>query len=254
MKRNNLLEFYPNPRNNGIFYSMSKQQEFVTFFNRIGIISEQDFHSIDFDYLYNSSGFKSMSVLLENIYRGLVIDEDDNFATLFNHKKVTWDYVINKVDEDLINFVIKIRYLDKWNKLLTSYLTEFNPLTPYTMKIIEGKTDTFKSNNNRFSQNNSNENSSSYLDNDRNAFNSTDAPIPTDGQNSHSDDTLTTTGSSNDDYNSSRENNRELTREGNIGNHSAAQLLIEQMNFLRYRIIPEIYSDLDSILTRSKYN
>lgn len=282
MRKNKvLLSFYKYPRKNGIFYSMSKVPEFKNLFNRLDIIDDNDFHSMDFDYIYNHSGIKSISVMLQQIISGYVVDDDGDFALSIEGKRVTWDYVMQQVDQDIINNIIKFKYLKKWSGLVDSLNYSYDPLSPFSMSIsedIDNKLSSKSENSNTRnidssgSGNNSNKSDSTENGKVKNSdavygFNSTN-PVDTDASSETNDVTIKNSNSgsnsysdnekssykSNDSYSRDSNIKRSTKRSGNIGNLSSQQLIEQQRKLLMYQIFDTIYDDLDEILTRSKYN
>lgn len=273
MKRQRLIDFYDKPRTNGIFHDMSLADNdrmfnfFVNLFPNDGEIDVSQVHAADMDYLLNHSGFKTISTLLEYIANGYVIDDMGDYATIIKCNKlvkVSWDYVIQQVDKDLINDVIITKYLSKWEKLYDTTTLQFDALSPYSMTVSDivkfngnysnDDNVTIKSNNKDDGKITAkgNSNSSTY------GFNSYNA-VPTDSNESsndnttHNDSTFSGTNIKKSTSGKNTSTNRDITRKGNIGNKSAMQLIEEQRSQLRYIILTEIYNDLDEILTRSKY-
>lgn len=260
-----LLDFYTNPRKNGIFYAMSFDTELNSLLRSLGIEVEQDYHSMDFDYLYNSSGLKTVSVMLEKFIYGYVIDSDDEFVVIRNNRKVTWDYIITEVDRDIINFVIKTKYLKKWTELVKTLNQDYDILSPYNMDISDTTKDTMNSSGSDSRTSNGDSKSTTEQTNEGEnheqtyGFNSTN-PVPSNDSNNNSttnisntDETNTTSRGTNK-YERNNDIVRTISRKGNIGNKSAQELIEEQREMLKYQIFDTIYSDLDDILTRSKYN
>lgn len=236
-----LLDIYKSPRTSGIFFHMSKNTILSELFARININTADDYTSMDMDYLYNRSGLKTPSVLLEYIFKGFIVTDLGDKVILNDGRKVTWDYVLTLVDEELINNIIRLRFDEKWSKLIDTLEYQYNALTPFSMTVEETQ---LNKRNIETDSENSNENSSQ--DNIF-AYNSNEAsPSSSDSYKSSSNSKIA---SKNTD-----DNKRNTTRSGNIGNKSSMQLIEEEREMLRYQVILTIYEDLDSVLTRSKYN
>ena len=260
-----LIDFYKNPRQNGIFYSMFMDGSFSALFNKLGINSTDDAHMVDFEYLFNHSGLKSLSAMLERIIMGYIMDSDEDNVQDSKGFKVTWDYIIQQVDQDIITYSIKIKYLDKWNNLADTLSMDYDALSPYQMQIEDDTGDTLESTNEDSTSTNeeSTENNSQSMqgsdDASRYGFNSEDA-VPTDAdktsstQESENNYSNVVKRDSNVKYNRLNNISRKIIRKGNIGNHSAMELIEQQREMLRYQIFDTIYRDLDDVLTRSKYN
>lgn len=276
MNKKRLIDFYNQPRNNGIFFSMSKNDAFKVLFENYLDFTEEDYHRMDFEYIYNKSGLKTLSCMLEQFIKGYIVDDDGDFVILKDGRRVTWDYVLNQVDQDIINFAIKVQYLNKWIELAKTLQLNFNPLQPYTWETNENTSDGLTSKN-IFAGSNSKENDESYTskrdttntdenttNDDIYAFNSTDAS-PADLSKSNSSGTSTDNSENTGKSNSTENNNsstdytrdntiiRNIMRKGNIGNKSSQQLIEEQRKMLEWQLFDVIFNDLDRVLTRSKY-
>lgn len=276
MKPKKLLDFYKTPYKNGIFFSLSQNALFSPVFAKLGLNIPDDIHSMDVDYLYNHSGLKTLSCMLEHMLDGFVIDDTGIFVNDGSHKRVTWDYVIQDIDTQIINTIIRVKYLKKWEDLAETLFLEFDALNPYSMTVnesghenlsSESKDDVTTTNDitdNSSDGTTSENNNTSSEKNYRSAFNSS-TPSPFDNSDDTSKDEYTETvtrerttkndgtRNSKNDYSRNTTNYRDITRKGNIGNHTSQELINQQREMLRYQIFDTIYSDLDSVLTRSKY-
>jgi hypothetical protein len=259
-KVDNLLCFYDNPRENGIFYAMFKSNYFKQLLNNMGITTDEQAHAIDMDYMYNHSGLKSLSVLLEEFIKGYIIGDDGEYVYVRKHGRVSWDYVVTRVDEDIIDFVLKTRYLYKWEKLFENATADFDALNPFHIDYSEKQEADLVSKDtsaNTFSDTSHNaaeltSNGESLIS----GFNSS-TPVNSDEQNrtQNSNDTTTNEGTQNrtNDYTRQNTVDRTYVRQGNIGNHSQSDLLVKQREYLQFVLLKQIYLDLDEVLTRSKY-
>lgn len=257
-----LIDFYDKPRENGIFYALSQNENFKNIFDKLVV----NYHSMDMDYIINHSGLKTVSNLLEYFIRGLIIDDDSNYVTLKDGKKVTWDYVVTTVDQQIINDILFAKFYNKWNNLADTIIQEIDALNPYHMDIkdITNEAGTFKSNDEKNTGGNSSTDSStdssSQNDNNTFGFNTTnDNGVPADKSNETSNSNNHISSGYGEkitnENNSSRNNDttRTISRNGNIGNKSAMQLIEEKREMLSYEFFNTVYNDLDSVLTRSKY-
>lgn len=259
-KIDNLFSFYSNPRENGIFYSMFNSDHFKSLLNSMGILTENDAHAIDMDYLYNNSGMKTVSCLIENFIRGLVIDDDGEYVYTHRRKKVSWDYVVTTIDQDIVNFILKTRYLHKWEQLYSNATADFDALNPFHIDYSEKQTadltskDTSKNDLSSTAHNidETTSNGESLIS----GFNSS-TPVNSDEQKrtdtSEGNTTNTTTQNRSNDYTRKNEVDRTYLRQGNIGNQSQSELLVKQREYLQFILLKQIYLDLDEVLTRSKY-
>lgn len=259
-----LLDLYPRPAINGIFYFMSKSNKFTDLFTRLGMTSEQEIHSMDLDYVYNHSGLKTLSILMNNIISQYTIDDNSNYVTDPDGNRITFKQMVDSINTEMVNIIIYNKFYDKWSKLVDTLSYDYDALSPYQMEIEENGSAT---NVRNVSDSNSYENTADNTDtsnedlqqnSNRYGFDSEDA-VPTDVNTNKN--TTTTTGNTTGKGSASRtssEDNKELTgrnitRKGNIGNRSMQELIEQQRELLRYQIFDVIYEDLDSVLTRSRY-
>lgn len=264
MKLHRLIDLYKQPRNSGIFFSMSKNQQLNSIFSELGYSNDNDYHSMDFEYIYNHSGLKTVSVMIEQLLSGYIVDDNEDYVILSDGKRVSWDYIMNKVDEDIINFIIVQRFADKWTKLIATVKSEFDILSPYNMSYERDTNDKLSSKNNATNSktiNNTVEDKSineGSSDDSIYGFNSS-SPVPSDSnvdkQTIDRDIKEDTISNGTDENIYSRDNTLKTTiiRKGNIGNKSNQQLIEEQRKMLEWQLYNVIFNDLDSVLTRSKY-
>lgn len=242
---------------------MSKNDKLKSIFTLLEY-TDDDFHKMDFEYLYNKSGLKTASVLVEQFLKGYIIDDDENFVILNDGKKVTWDYVMTQVDEDIINFIIVQKFYNKWKSLIETVKAQFDMLSPYSMLYERETNDKLSSKNHNTRQNNTsndvtdNSNREGSVNDSAYGFNSSSA-VPTDDSKDKSslnrtiNDTTEFSGKDDTEYDRNNELKTTIIRKGNIGNKSSQQLIEEQRNMLQWQLYDVIFDDLDSVLTRSKY-
>ena len=77
MKIKKLLDFYKNPLKVGPFYDMFSYDNMRDALIAIGINSKDEAHKMDFMYLYNHSGMKTLSNMLEIMLTGHIIDDNE---------------------------------------------------------------------------------------------------------------------------------------------------------------------------------
>lgn len=255
-----LIDFYSNPIKNGIFYSLYNNNNFKELFNKLKLNDEQEVHSLDCDYIYNRSGLKTVSLLMRRIVDGYVVtDNGDGVFTFVNGKlqKVTWDWILSQSNQDIINSIIKVRYLKKWSELADTLSYDYDALNPFRMDTDSKYSDTLDSEGR-------NETSSSGVSDGITNSSGTDnifgfnssSEVPSDSSEglikNNNINSSETSGTS--EYVRNNSGERTITRKGNIGNKSSQQLIEEQRKLLMYQIFDIIYSDLDSVLTCSKYH
>lgn len=265
-RTSNLLSFYGNPFQQGIFFSMYQSNLFSDIFTPLNCSTEEDFHQMDMDYIYNRSGFKTLSIMLKALYDGYVVDDSGDLVELFNGQRVTYDRVVTELDKQIINGVIFKKFHDKWKKLTDTLSVQYDILKPFDIEMTEdrnndnltsggGVTRTYNTTDSSTlgTETQTTETDSKF------AFNS-ETDIPTDKSNilaqNSGTDTMSKSGTVGDDtdYHRLIEKERHYTRKGNIGNHTNQQLINEEREMLKFQIFDTIYDDLDSVLTLSKYN
>jgi hypothetical protein len=260
-----LLDFYSNPLVYGPIYSLFKNNDFKTkVFIPLGITTEEESHSMDFEYIYNMSGLKTLSVMLQQMLTGYIINDDDEFVIDRRGRRVTWMDMVSDLDKQIIEFVLKTRYLKKWTDLVKTLSLEYDALKPYQMEvndIIEGKlsssgtdtgtgTSTDSGTNTVNTSNNGKENIFGFNSEGEVPSNSNETQLQTDGNTSSQNEYNR---SNSNEYSRDENTVRKISRSGNIGNHTAQELIEQQRELLKYQIMDIIYSDLDYVLTRSMY-
>ena len=176
---------------NGIFHRIQR----LGFFQWL---TESLASDLDTEYLYNRSGEKTISPLLE------------------------------KTSLDKVASIIVSKFGDKWNRLYDAFITRvYNPIENYSMTESEKTNSKVKVT--------SSGTAGTF------GFNS-DTSVPT-GESS----TETTSEGNADD------NNRELTRSGNIGVTSSQQMLESELELRKWNFTDMLYQDVDSICCLSIY-
>ena len=145
MKSKRLIDIYRNPRERAIFYDMSQNATLKEIFQPIGLVEDDDFHSQDFDYMYNHAGLKTCSVMMMALANNYVIDDDNEYVIQPNGKRVNWDYFVLDIDKTLINTVIVHKFANKWRDLIETLFLEYDLLSPYSMEITDNTKDTMTS-------------------------------------------------------------------------------------------------------------
>lgn len=138
MKR--LIDIYRDPMERGIFFDMFNDEEvYEQLFKPLGMDSD-DAHAMDMDYYFNVSGTKLISGLLEHFCNNYVLDDDGEYVINDKGKRTLWDYFVIDTDKNIINRVIKQKFLLKWTKYLKTVLAEYDMLSPFTMEITDDAT------------------------------------------------------------------------------------------------------------------
>lgn len=264
MKIKKLLDFYKNPLKVGPFYDMFSYDNMRDALIAIGINTEDEAHKMDFMYLYNHSGMKTLSNMLKIMLTGYIIDDDENIV-YSNGMRITWEGMVSEIDTQIIQYILHTKFHDKWKLLSDTLNMDYDVLKPYQMQNEENSTDNLTSKGvdtgsgtTKNTGTNSADTTSDGKDNIY-GFNSSDA-VPADTNSN----TVNTSGNSSDngeytrentnDYSRDSTNHKNSTRSGNIGNKTAPELIEEQRELLQFQIFDIIFQDLDTVLTRSMYN
>lgn len=139
------------------------------------------------------------------------------YLTMLEHEKTIVD----------IAHIVFTKFSDKWKRVYDAMMMEYNPINNYDMVENEKV--------------NSKITSTIGVNNSTHGFGSLTA-VPTDEGSS----TATTEGNAND-------NVRELTRSGNIGVTTSAQLLAGELEVRKNLFIEEVMKDIDSIMCLKIY-
>lgn len=124
--------------------------------------------------------------------------------------------------------IIYLKFKDKWNRIYDAYIkSTYNALENYSMTEVE-------KNNTKIMSTDS-QKGGSY------GFNS-DVSVPV----SELTSTSVTEGTSDN-------NNRELTRSGNIGVTTSQQMLESELQLRKYNFYEELFKDVNSVVTLSIY-
>lgn len=179
-----------------------------------------------------------------NALRNIVPEADESFKWLDEHEELDIMYYVsfsgnkyisrfynemlehNKTISDIANIVYR-KFGDKWKRIYDAMMMEYNPINNYDMSEEEKV--------------NSKIVSSYGTDAKTYGFNSPEAK-PTDKTESSS----TTEGSADD-------NVRQLTRSGNIGVTTSAQLLEGELKVRQNIFIEQVMKDIDSMLCLKLY-
>ena len=199
----------------GIFHQLATNNQFEFITNETAI-------NLDVDYYLSRSGKKFIS----NLYNNLIENYPD--------------------DDPLIRLskIIETRYKDKWLRIYETLMMDYNPINNYDM--IEVETPNLEDHRvTKMDQDVSNE-----TDLNDYGFNSNE-PVPTSknitrltgsGENNKTDETINRTGT------------RTLSRSGNIGVTTSAQLVEGEVKLRAlYNMIDIIYNDVDKVLCLSIY-
>lgn len=241
-KMKTLRETIETPKVQGIFLSLASSGKF-------DYINNDNKRALNIDYYEIYSRDKIASKIFDNNYGEgdyIYVDEDSNLI-----------YVEDGVDKDYIGYPINMtelyqylttiiiqRYKAKWDRIYETLTMKYNPINNYDMEEIRtpNTTDTrdIKTKTDMTTD----------VDNDKYAFDS-QTPSPSDKSKTR------LTGSDDDNKTNEvykREGNEKLTRKGNIGVTTSAQLLDGEIKARIMNNLTRImYDDVDKVLTIPVY-
>ena len=245
-----------------IIKSIAADNRFLLPVQALGLqLADPTAENLDFDYVYERSGLKYASMLFLRLLGVKVVDDEMYYATIYNrrrtgYKYVTWNFKVDEATPKILD-ILYSKFGQKWNKMAETVNAKYEILKPYSMTLESEYTDNQERTDE--SNNSSKTNSSSKANNDTTnkkwGFDTTDNPVPTDV----STDVGTSSNSSGSSSNSSsngtntRTGQNKVTRAGNIGNKSQAQLLEEERENARFLLLDTMYNDIDSILAAQHY-
>lgn len=163
-------------------------------------------------------------------------EEDSKVLDLEYYLSHSGEKMISRLYQNLHSFIdslgeatriILLNYKDNWLKLYEAYTTKYNPLENYRMienEKVKSKVST-----------------TIGTSSDTYGFNSEEA-VPQNKVNS----TSTTEGSKDD-------NDRDLTRSGNIGVTTSQQMLESELNLRKFELYHRMMNDIDKILCLKIY-
>jgi len=182
-----------------------------------------------FNALYNLTVSEQVSEMFEWLKEHEALDIDyyvshsgEKYASRFYIKMLDHNKTIGDIASVVFN-----RFKNKWEKSYDAMMMEYNPINNYDM--VENEKVNYKITYNI------------DVDNKKHGLGSTTA-APTDEGKS----TTTTEGDADD-------NVRELTRSGNIGVTTSAQLLAGELEVRKNIFIEEVMKDIDSIMCLKIY-
>lgn len=193
-----LNEFYGEWSTNGIFKNLEN----------IGLEWDLDDYSIlDIEYIGGRSGMKEINPLLNNLVRN-----DNRYQIVTN--------------------IIKVRFLQKWNKLYATLSFNYNPISNYDM--TESSSDT--------NVNTSTAEGTSSSEGKVSAFNT----------NTYENDNKVE-GSNNNSVSSIGTITHTMTRSGNIGTTTSQSMVMSERSVLMWNYFEQVFADLDDLLCLKVY-
>ena len=186
----------------------------------------------------NAGIFKALKDLVDTNQVSELFEWLDNYEELdidyyvsHSGEKYASRFYLTMIDhEKTISDIAKIifnRFSEKWDKTYQAMMMEYNPINNYDMVESEKVNSKIKS----------------TVGTDTKAYGfGSSTPAPTDEASS----TSTTEGSKDDNF-------RELTRSGNIGVTTSAQLLEGEIEVRKNIFIESVMKDIDSIMCLEKY-
>lgn len=174
--------------------------------------------TLSLEYLSNR-----LDKILSPLYSRLIDHYDGNIAT---------------ANEKIIK-IIENKFLFNWNKLATGFFADYNPIHNYDMSEHEEVDNDRKVNSDVTS-------STETSDTQKYAGFNSGSTLPVASE-SEGESETTTTGelASNEQV---EDNERTLTRAGNIGVTTTAQMLTQEFELRKRTLLDKIYEDMDTIL------
>ena len=174
-------------------------------------------------------------------------------------------YTPNERIYTILTEIIDARFYNKWNKIWETFSLQYNPIKPYDMTIDEnrneqhgGSTNISRDTTRKTDSKTINKMTDDTTENSIYGFNSVNA-VPSDKSVNNSEENYTddTTSTDNSEVITKHGRNvnedRNISRVGNIGNITQQELIERERELHKYQIWDTIFKDLDSVLTRSKY-
>jgi len=224
---NFLIDAFANEEYADVIYSLSKKiDEDITnpYLYEILVTNGQQLSD---EYFINR-----MDKWLSPLYERLIEEYGENATGLENTGK------------NLAN-IIYSKYFFNWNKLAEGFFADYNPIHNYDMEEHE-EVDNVRQVNTDVTAETETSDTQKFA-----GFNSLDESLPTATESEGSSETTTSgekaTNESVDD------DERTLTRKGNIGVTTTAQMLTQEFELRRKTLQDKIYEDLDKILFLDYY-
>lgn len=142
--------------------------------------------------------------------------------------------------------LIDSELLPNWERVYNALFSEYNPIENYRMVENEDKDNHIETNSNITMSGTSSETTA----NERkfNGFNSSEPKLVESNNGSSSgSNSQTTAGSKESNYSDSNED-RELTRSGNIGITTSQQMIESEVNLRKHKFLNIVYADIDKLL------
>ena len=256
-----LKDLYPNP-SNAIFTALVNNNAFNSVFNKINL-NPQNSSAVDMDYILNRSGEKTVSGLVEYLLSNYVF-YDDGYVKTPNGKRIVFSEFQNDFNNQVISNILYLKFYNKWDRLSDSLLLKYDVLSPYTMDVDDNTTEEVTNSGTDSIEGTDTSSSNDTITNDEDkthkvyGFNS-ESGINADEdsitikrvETDTSEDTTSSSRTFNNNGNS--DTKRTITRKGNIGNKTFADLIIQEREQLQFQFFDVVYNDLDSVLVRSKW-
>lgn len=209
------------------------------------VINEKNAISIGADYCFNHSFNKPLSPLLNAYLSSYVVDDNLEYV-VYKNKKIVFDVFVDLVLLRHISNILEARYKDKWLKMYSAIISNYDLLKPYSVTVEDNITlDTMDTDTtNSSSKHQTNDKNSIYpfnLSGDNN-------PVPLDQSSS---DLVYEDKSK---YSRNAQNKRTLSRGGNIGNKQQIELIAMEWKVRQEKqLLDIIFDDLDEVLTSNLY-
>lgn len=256
-----LRDLYPNP-SHAIFSELIDHNQFSSIFSKINL-NKNDAPALDMDYILNRSGDKCVSGLIEYLLSSYVF-YDDGHVILPNGDRVVLGTFQKYFTNQVISNILYLKFYNKWDRLSDSLLLKYDVLSPYTMDVDDNTTEEVTNSGTDSIEGTDTSSSNDTITNDEDKTHKVYGFNSESGINADEDSTTikrvetetsedTTSSSRTFNNNGNSDTKRTITRKGNIGNKTFADLIIQEREQLQFQFFDVVYNDLDSVLVRSKW-
>ena len=167
--------------------------------------------------------------------------QDKYISPLFERLIKHYGANIEDSTEKIVDIII-VKFLKGWSKLADAWFADYNPINNYDMVEHENNSGTNKQSTNLTEDTKTSE----TVVNKYNGFNSVNA-VPVSESNNSGEGSKTTSGTQANNE-TAIDNERELTRSGNIGVTTSQQMIESEFNLRKKNLLNIIYNDIDSVL------
>lgn len=256
-KKQKIKDIFPNVLVTGAVLTavVKRYPDFIT---NIGL-TESDARSFDIWYIANS-GERSISNLLKmltNSNRLTLVTDDNQRLVVDNNINLVGVKGLVKLDSDTLAQVIRDMFQSNWKRFFSSFNWTYDPTKPYSMSVKDVSSENRNSSNSNTStgRDTSNTDSNSTDENKVSAFNSSEYQPDNlsmgEGHTTYEQERSSTWGGTTE---GTTKTDRDITREGNIGNKTVQELLEEERQLYVKTFFDYVKQDLDRVLSIPIYD